>query len=232
MNKMLSTAALVMTTLAVSAGTAQAGEPPSSPAPVHFTATEHDNATTVTVDSGALIAENGMFTITAPDHTVLAGTPLRFRVDDFEFPITAEIRGKTATLTPHFDARHAMYTPVAMPFEDQAPWKNSYDREQAAWSRMTTTIAMGSTIGTAVGGLGGAAVGCLLGGIAGATVAAATIVGMFGPFVPAAAVGCLGGTIAAAPLGTVAGLLLVTAPVGVAAAMQYFTTINSPLPGK
>ncbi|MFI2471849.1 hypothetical protein [Nocardia xishanensis] len=38
---------------------------------------------------------------------------------------------------------------------------------------------------------------------------------MFGPFIPAAAMGCLGGIVA---LGTVAGQLLVTAPVAVSAA--------------
>ena len=70
--------------------------------------------------------------------------------------------------------------------------------------------------------------GCLLGGIAGATVAAAAIVGLFGAFVPAAAVGCLGGIIAVGALGTLAGQLLVTAPVAIAAAAQYFTTINQP----
>ncbi|MBF6247116.1 hypothetical protein IU471_26585, partial [Nocardia elegans] len=62
----------------------------------------------------------------------------------------------------------------------------------------------------------------------GATVAAATIVGLFGPFIPAAAVGCLGGIIAVGALGTLAGQILVTAPVAVAAAVQYFTTVNQP----
>ncbi|AHH17935.1 hypothetical protein NONO_c31480 [Nocardia nova SH22a] len=227
MRKTLSTATLVIAALAVASGTAHAADPP-----VHFTATQHDDSATISVDSGALVVKDGTFEITGPGNTVLAGTPLHFRVDDFEFPISADIHGNTATLTPHFDARHARYAPVAMPYEDQAPWKTPYDREQAAWSRLTTTIAMGSTVGTAVGGLGGAAVGCVLGGIAGATVAAATIVGMFGPFVPAAVIGCLGGTVAMAPLGTVAGLLLVTAPVAIAAAAQYFTTTNQPFPGR
>lgn len=64
----------------------------------------------------------------------------------------------------------------------------------------------------------------------GAAAATATIIGLFGPILPAAAVGCLGGVIAVGALGTIAGQLLVTAPVIVAAAIQYFTTINSPLP--
>ena len=78
--------------------------------------------------------------------------------------------------------------------------------------------------------LGGAAVGCVLGGIAGATIAAATIIGMFGPFIPAAAIGCLGGIVAIGALGTAAGQLLVTAPLALMAAVQYFTTINEPAP--
>ncbi|MGY0499314.1 hypothetical protein ACWZHB_12575 [Nocardia sp. FBN12] len=124
-----------------------------------------------------------------------------------------------------------MYRPTTtLPYEEKAPWKSEYEREQAAWNRMTSTIGMGASIGTLVGGLTGAGVGCVLGGIAGATVAAATIVGMFGPFIPAAAVGCLGGILAIGALGTVTGQLLVTAPVAILAAAQYFTTINSPMP--
>ncbi|MGW4720257.1 hypothetical protein, partial [Nocardia sp. NPDC004260] len=156
------------------------------------------------------------------------GMPLTFRVDEFEFPIAAEVADHTATLTPQFDLAHAVYKPVALPFEDKAPWKNDYDREQAAWTRMTSTITMGATIGTLVGGLGGGAVGCILGGIAGATVAAATIVGLFGPFIPAAAIGCLGGIVAVGALGTLAGQILVTAPVALGAAIQYFATVNQP----
>ncbi|MGY1901303.1 hypothetical protein, partial [Nocardia gipuzkoensis] len=178
----------------------------------------------------ALVVEDGTFKIKATDGTVLAGTELAFRVDEFVFPIAAEINDRTATLTPQFDMAHATYKPVALPYEDKAPWKTEYDREQAAWSRMTSTIGMGATIGTLVGGLGGGAVGCVLGGIAGATVASATIVGLFGPIIPAAAIGCLGGILAIGALGTIAGQLLVTGPVAIMAAAQYFTTINTPMP--
>ncbi|WP_280364639.1 hypothetical protein [Nocardia wallacei] len=41
-------------------------------------------------------------------------------------------------------------------------------------------------------------------------------------------IGCLGGIVAVGALGTLAGQLLVTAPVAVLAAAQYFTTINQP----
>ncbi|MGN2638771.1 hypothetical protein ACTD5D_21905 [Nocardia takedensis] len=44
---------------------------------------------------------------------------------------------------------------------------------------------------------------------------------------PAEAIGCLGGVIA---IGAVVGQLLVTAPFAVMAVMQYFTTLNQPMP--
>ncbi|MBF6482452.1 hypothetical protein IU408_30580, partial [Nocardia cyriacigeorgica] len=45
---------------------------------------------------------------------------------------------------------------------------------------------------------------------------------------PAAAVGSSGGIIDVGALGTLAGQILITAPVAIGAAIQYFTTINQP----
>ncbi|MFF7944804.1 hypothetical protein ACFZC5_34360 [Nocardia gamkensis] len=225
MRKMVAVAAGLVAAVAVVSGGAVA-QPETEE--VNFTARATDTQSIITTDVGSMVIEDGVFKIKAANGTVLTGMPLRFRVDDFEFPIAAEIAGRTATLTPQFDTAQADYKPVALPFENQAPWKNEYDREQAAWSRLTTTITMGATLGTLVGGIGGGAVGCVVGGIAGATVASATIIGLFGAFIPAAAIGCLGGIIAVGALGTLAGQLLITAPIAIVAAIQYFTTINQP----
>ncbi|MEU4316040.1 hypothetical protein [Nocardia sp. NPDC024068] len=229
--KFTATSALLIAALGIATGSAHA-EPVTTPDRVGFTAQAVGNQSVITVDSGTMAADNGVFTISAPDGTVLAGTPLTFRLDDFELPIAADISGDTATLTPVLDPARAVYRPVALPYEESAPWKSPYDREVAAFTRLKDTIATGASIGTLVGGLGGAGLGCVLGGIAGATVAAATIVGLFGPFVPAAVIGCLGGVIAIGALGTVAGQLLVTAPVAIGAAIQYLSTVNSPFPAK
>ncbi|WP_330256217.1 hypothetical protein OG874_17615 [Nocardia sp. NBC_00565] len=222
------TSTLLAAALGIAAG--PAGADSATEAAVNYQATSTDKASIVSTDAGSLAVEDGVFKIKAANGTVLAGTELSFRVDDFVFPIAAAVTDRTATLTPLFDLEHAQYKPVALPYEDTAPWKTPYDREQAAWSRMTSTMTMGATVGTVVGGIGGGALGCLLGGIAGATVAAVTIVGLFGPFIPAAAVGCLGGILAIGALGTLAGQLLVTAPVAILSMAQYFTTINQPLP--
>ncbi|MFD6159316.1 hypothetical protein ACFWF7_29010 [Nocardia sp. NPDC060256] len=224
------TAIATMITATVGLAATVPADPGTRPAPIGFTAATDHQSATITVDSGTFVVENGALELESADGSVLAGTELSFRVDDFTFPIDTEIRDRTATLTPRLDPARAVYQPVALPFEDTASFKTPYEREQAAWARMTSTIGVGTGIGALVGGLGGAAVGCVLGGIAGATVAAATIVGMFGPFIPAAAVGCLGGVVAIGALGTVAGQLLVAAPIAIAAAAQYFATINAPMP--
>jgi hypothetical protein len=222
-------AALVTTALGASAGIVNAAPVPAvAPAAVDYKATTTKTSTIIRTDAGSMDVENGVFKIKAANGVTLAGTQLKFRVDDFEFPIAADIADHTATLTPQLDMAHAVYKPVDLPYQNTAPWKTPYDREQAAWNRMKDTVATGATVGTMVGGLTGGAVGCLVGGIAGATTAAATIVGLFGAFLPAAAVGCLFGIIAVGALGTLAGQLLVTAPVAILAAVQYFTTINAP----
>ncbi|MFE3281094.1 hypothetical protein [Nocardia sp. NPDC059239] len=226
-SKTVACAAVAITALSLPAGAANA-DPAAETGVVNYSATSTPTSTVIETDAGSLVDDHGVFKIKAADGTVLAGTELSFRVDDFVFPIAADIHDRTATLTPQFDVAHAVYKPVALPYEDTAPWKTPYDREQAAWNRMASTVSTGATIGTLVGGVAGGAVGCVLGGIAGATVASATIVGLFGPFIPAAAIGCLGGIVAVGALGTLAGQLLVTAPVAILAAAQYFTTINAP----
>ncbi|MFD0362062.1 hypothetical protein ACFQZZ_11490 [Nocardia sp. GCM10030253] len=226
MRKFAATSALLIAATGVTAGTVNAA--PAADAPINFTAKTTETSSIVTTDAGSIVVEDDALKIKAANGTVVAGTPLKLRIDEFEFPIAADIAGNTATLTPQIDPAKAVYKPVALPFEDKAPWKSEYDREVAAFNRLKDTIGMGASIGTLVGGLGGGAVGCVLGGIVGATVAAATIVGLFGPFLPAAAVGCIGGIIAVGALGALAGQIFITAPVAIGAAIQYFTTINQP----
>ncbi|WP_067824279.1 hypothetical protein [Nocardia inohanensis] len=215
-------AAFAAAVVGVTAGTVQAA--PAEASPINYAATNDNGIMTIRTDAGSMAVENNVLKIKANDGTVVAGTELAFRVDDFVFPIAAEIDDRTAVLTPRFDRAHATYQPVALPFEDKAPWKSEYDREQAAWSRMTSTLSMGASIGTLVGGIGGAAIGCMAGALLGAvaTGALATLFGL-GPLG-----GCIAGAAAVGFLGTVAGQIFITAPFAIAAAVQYFTTINQP----
>ncbi|RMI28815.1 hypothetical protein [Nocardia stercoris] len=228
MNGVKTAATSALLAMAIGVAAASANAAPTTDEAVNYTATTNNSSTVITTDAGSITTDNDVLEIEAANGSVLAGTALSFRVDDFTFPIAAQIADHTATLTPQFDLAHAVYEPVALPYEDTAPWKTPYDREQAAWSRLATTITTGAAVGTMVGGVAGAGVGCVLGGLAGATVAAATLVGLFGPFIPAAALGCLGGIVAVGALGTLTGQLLVTAPVTIMAAIQYLTTVNQP----
>ncbi|WP_433660956.1 hypothetical protein ACQPW1_01335 [Nocardia sp. CA-128927] len=226
--KFAASSALLIAALGITAGTVNAAPAAEAEAPINFTSQATDSKSIISIDSGSIVVEDDALKIKAANGTTVAGTPLKFRLDDFEFPIAANISDRTATLTPQIQMDKATYKPVALPFEDKAPWKNEYDREQAAWSRMTSTISMGATIGTLVGGLGGAAVGCVLGGALGGTIVGGTIVGLFGPFVGGIIAGCLAGAAAMGALGVIAGQIFVTAPVAIGAAIQYFTTINQP----
>ncbi|MGW5112926.1 hypothetical protein [Nocardia sp. NPDC004123] len=214
---------LLAATLCIGAGVTGTAQADSADV-TNYTATDTGTSTIVRTDAGSMTVEDGIFKIKAANGTVLGGTELSFRVDDFVFPIVADIKDRTATLTPQFDEAHAVYKPVALPYEDQAPWKTPYDREQAAWGRMRDTISVGAAIGTVVGGLGGAGLGCLAGAALGATLTGALAL-LFGAG-PLA--GCVAGAAAVGFLGTIAGQLFVTAPVAIAAAIQYFTTINQP----
>ncbi|MFI1920199.1 hypothetical protein [Nocardia sp. NPDC020380] len=228
--KLAAFAALASTVSVIAAGAAHADVDAQSDNVIHYTASATGDGAQISTDIGSLAVENGAFEIKAPDGQVIAGTELSFRVDDFVFPIAAAIHDNSATLTPLFDLPHALYRPVDLPFQDTAPWKSPYDREQAAWNRMKDTISTGAVIGTTVGLIGGGVVGCALGGLAvgsGVTLATGIIGGLF-TFLPGAVVGCLVGAAAMAPLGAIAGAIAVTAPVAIAAAIQYFTTINAP----
>ncbi|WP_330178645.1 hypothetical protein OHB26_19140 [Nocardia sp. NBC_01503] len=223
LNTFVASTVIVSSALGICAGNAQADAPDTA---INYTVTNSETNSIVRTDAGSMVVEDGVFKVKATDGTTLAGTELSFRVDDFVFPIAAEIKDRVATLTPQFDLAHAEYKPVALPFEDKAPWKTEFDREQAAWSRMTSTMGFGASIGTLVGGIGGAAVGCLIGGATLGTITGA-LTAMFGAL-GGVAVGCIVGMSVIGFLGTVAGQILVTAPVAILAAAQYFTTINQP----
>ncbi|MEU8894987.1 hypothetical protein [Nocardia sp. NPDC048505] len=223
--KLAVVAALVTAATGVTAGTVNAA-PAETDAPINYTIDSTDTQSILSIDQGSIVAEDGALKIKDAAGNLVAGTPLIMKIDEFEFPIAADISGRTATLTPQLEVSKAVYKPVALPFENQAPWKTEYEREQAAWSRLTSTISMGATIGTLVGGLGGAAVGCVLGGATGAVLSSAltALLGLPAGFLA----GCVAGVLLVGALGTLAGQILITGPVAVGAVIQYFTTIGTP----
>ncbi len=225
MRKFAATSALLIAAMGVTAGTVHAEPVADAAAPINYEAKVVDGQKSViTTDAGSLVVEDGAFKIKAVDGTTVAGTELKFRIDDFELPIAAEIAGNTATLTPVLDPAQAVYKPVALPYEDKAPWKNEYDRELAAFNRLKDTISVGATIGTLVGGLSGAAIGCIAGAAAG-LVATGILAALFGA---GPLLGCAVGAAGVGFIGTLIGQIFITAPVAIAAAIQYFATTTAP----
>ncbi|MEU6563461.1 hypothetical protein [Nocardia nova] len=207
--------AATLATAVVTTGTGVAAADPGAAADpdVHYRATNTGAAALITTDSGTMAVENGVFEIKSASGRVLAGIPLTYRIDDMAYPVAATIDGNTATLTP-----------TALPFQDEAPWRTRYEREQAAFSRaalqITTAAAGGASVGTALGG----AIGCAGGAVVG-TVVTGMLAALFGAG-PLA--GCLAGIALGAGIGAFAGALLVTTPVAIASVVQYFATINEP----
>ncbi|WP_068274992.1 hypothetical protein [Aldersonia kunmingensis] len=231
--KLAAVSAITIAALGLAAGTAYADPAPAPAAQeslnvqiapsINYKAYNNGTAAVISTDAGTLAVADGQFQVKAADGRVVAGVPLELRLDDVSLPINAKIEGNTATLTP--DVLKAQYKPVALPFQESAPWKTPYDREVSAWTRFTQTISTGAAIGVIVGAVGAAAIGCVAGGALGATGGFAFLVA---GAVPGAAIGCLAGAATFAPIGTLIGSIAIAGPVAIGAAIQYFTTINEP----
>ncbi|HEY5855191.1 MAG TPA: hypothetical protein VIW24_14335, partial [Aldersonia sp.] len=226
--------AMTIAAMGLAAGTSYAE--PAAPAPaasdelnvavapaINYKAYQNGTAAVISTDAGSLTVANGQLQIKDNAGIVIGGLPLVMQLDDMQVPIATQVQGNTATLT--LDGANAVYKPVALPYQEFAPWKTPYEREQAAWSRMTSTITTGAAIGAIVGAVGAGVVGCVAGG---ALLAPPGALLFLAGVVPAAVLGCLTGAVAFAPVGALAGSILVGAPVAIGAAIQYFTTINEP----
>lgn len=226
MRKFAATSALVIAALGVAAGTAHAEPTKTSPLPgVNLTVNYDDKVATIASDAGTMAVEDGIFKIKADNGTVLAGTPLEFRVDDFAFPITADISGNKATLTPQLSMDKALYKPVAnVPFADNGTFKNEYEREKAAFAVMKDHIGLAVTLASITGAIIGGVVGCALGALTG-TVLTGPLATLFGAG-PLA--GCLIGGVALAGVTGIGATILIAAPVAIAEVIQYFSVINTP----
>ncbi|MFC9893082.1 hypothetical protein ACFVMC_05270 [Nocardia sp. NPDC127579] len=227
MRKFTATSALLIAALGVAAGTAHAEPAAAAPLPVNlsYEIDEKNGSLKLTTDSGSIVTENGRLAIKANNGAVMAGIPLATQIFDHEFPVAAtQVADRSVTLTPQLDEQHAVYKPVALPFEGQAEFKNEYEREKAAYSRMKDNIGLAATVAglttTVLGGL----IGCV-GGAALGTAASAPVAFLLGA---GPVVGCIVGAAAGASFLGVVGTILITAPIAVVEAVNYFGIINSP----
>ncbi|WP_306363252.1 hypothetical protein [Nocardia sp. CC227C] len=223
MRKFAATSAMVIAALGVTAGTVNA-QPAPAPQGVNVSYEIQEKSLKLTTDIGSLAVEDGALKIKDANGTVMGGAPLTAQVDEFIFPIAAEISGNTATLTPQLDMEHAVYKPVAVPFAAPDQFKTPYDREKAAFSRMKDQIGLAGTLAGLTTTVLGGIVGCGLGIAAGTAITLPVALGGgSGPII-----GCLIGAAAGASFIGIAGTILITAPVAVVSILQYFQTINEP----
>lgn len=224
---------ITIAALTVAGGTAGAAPAPVAPeggfsvpivpGKINYTTNNDGNSAVITTDAGSLEVKDGQFRILSPAGGIVGGVPLEVNVDDIVYPVRATIEGNKATLTPVVEG--AFYRP-AMAAPKEISNKAAEQREQAAWSKFGSRLSVGAAVGAIVGAIGAAVVGCVAGGVLGLglTLPVALLLGG-GPIA-----GCLAGAMTLGPLGAMAGTIVVGAPVAIAAAIEYFSTVNAPLP--
>ncbi|MEV6279106.1 hypothetical protein [Nocardia sp. NPDC051832] len=209
-------ALLTVATVSVMAGTATA-TPESD---VAYTVEQVGRSVVVTTTGGAAELVDGQFQITAQSGRVLARLPLSYQLGDRRFPIEAQVSGDQVALTPITDPARATTTTPRTTVEAVAA-QDRTERERAAFLKMEGQIRFAAMIGTIIGAVVSSAVGCVIGGVV--AVPTAVLTAVFGPLA-----GCVAGALVLAPVGALGGTLLLTAPVALGAAFQYFVTISAP----
>jgi len=129
-----------------------------------------------------------------------------------EWPIAAQINGNTATLTPSTNIADAHPATMLKPVDAKEIGSVDFN---TALGTAATQFGLATAIGTLVGTIVGAVLGCVAGAIIG--MPALFVGGPFGM--------CLAGASAGIALGAAAGMVLVGVPVGIASAIQFFSTV-------
>lgn len=162
-------------------------------------------------DIGSLRTSDGQFQIVDNTGKVAASIPLAYNLNDKQFPINADVNGRTATLTPVRNAAAAEPVKVSDAVRKQvAAPATREQRDIQAMQTLSQSINTASAVGGLVGTIVGGVIGCVVGAVA------------------AAGVGCLPGIVTGAGIGGVVGTIVVGGPVLIGAAIQFFNTINSP----
>ena len=206
--KSVVSAMLVLATSASVVTATQANAAP--PANIGYSANIVGDHVVLKTDIGSLRTSDGQFQIVDNKGNVAASIPLAYNLNDKQFPINADIKGRTATLTPVRDAAAAQPVQVSDAVRKQAAAPAT--REQRDMQAMQT-LSQSINTASAVGGL----IGTIVGGVIGC------VAGLLG-----AVVGCLPGIVTGAGIGGVVGTIVVGGPVLVGAVIQFFNTINSP----
>ncbi|WP_063064621.1 hypothetical protein [Nocardia violaceofusca] len=220
-------AAVTITTLTIAGGVAHADVPAGTPQPsttvatdvgpgIHYTADVVDHSVVLRTDAGRLNVRGNQFEILDDNGNLVAGLPLTYKLDQKDWPIAAQVDGRTAVLTPSRNPADAVAstTPDLTPVDAQSDFND-------AIGVAANQIGLATGVGVLVGTAAGLGIGC----VAGALVGAALMPPIFFAGAPG---GCLAGAAAGAALGAAAGTVILGGPVAIASAIQFFNTINKP----
>lgn len=208
--------------LAVPLVNATANAAPPTATPVQYRLTQTPTSVVLDFTNAKILRTADSVEIQNSTGATVFRMPLSYRLEYREFPIDSAVAGNTVTLTPSKNlARSRALSPVevdpirqvAAQQKVDAP-RTKQERDDQALARFNQQASAGLTISSLVG----LAIGAVVGGIIGCI---ATL--------PAAGIGCiLIGLPIGASVGSIAGIILGGGGSVIAAAVQYFNTINSP----
>ncbi|MCX4093251.1 hypothetical protein [Nocardia sp. alder85J] len=259
LKKLTASVALTTAVIAVAAGNAQADPAPAAPAPgvtvqdgivhvpasqtlevggVHYTLSRDGDSAVLTSTDGAFQTVGSSLVVTNANGEGVDSIPLTYRKDATEFPIAAQISDNTVRLTPDTKAEDGKPVEHPLSASDIADVKpltaqqiteSFTPRDQQELSAFGSRATISSATGAVIGAILGGGLGCVIGaGIVG-TISGAVSALLAG--LPGAVIGCVAGAATVGSVGTLVGSALVTGPILLWSAYQYFSTITSPCYG-
>ena len=191
---------------------------------VGYTGSVVDRSVVLSTDAGSLTVQDNQFQVLDAAGNLIGGIPLTYQRDGKDWPIAAKIDGRTATLMPSTapaDARPSKVEPLLKDVDaaSDALFNGAITN---AFMQLSLGTALGTLVGTAIG----AGIGCIAGGVAVGAAAGVPTVGVLA--IPGFLGGCIATAAVTGPIGGMIGMVTVGVPVAIAAAIQYFNTVNHP----
>ncbi|MGO4617465.1 hypothetical protein AB4305_24180 [Nocardia sp. 2YAB30] len=209
-------AAMVISALSISAGTA-AADPVQDTPDVHFQANVVDRSVVLTMDAGALTVSDNHLQFLDRHGASVATLPLTYVRGGNAMPIAAQLDGDTVTLTPSNDPADASPLSGSTAQEIDAL---SHPNFNAALGNFSMSMMAAATVGSLLGSAIGGGIGCVAGGVVGGATGGVVSIGLLA--IPAAIGGCLVTGAALAAIGAVAGTVIVGIPALIAAGAQFW----------
>lgn len=209
-------AALVISALGISAGTASA-DPVAPASDIHFEAHAVGRSVVLAMDTGAVAVNDDHLRLLDRNGATVAALPLAYVRDGQALPIAAQVEGNRVTLTAETDPAASRPLPPATAKEIDAL---SHPNFNAALGNFSMSMMAAATVGSLLGSTVGAGIGCVAGGIVGGAAGGVVTIGVLA--VPGAIGGCLVTGAALAAMGAVVGTIVVGIPALIAAGAQFW----------